>query len=362
MKNEMFRLSTFGLLTLLFTAGCGVEDHTPSQLNASVSRTLEKNWGGKIDLSKEHTIEDKDWADGLKATRSSVKSVKLGAGVIAGLQFGSSLAFNVGPGLEFAQVFERRLLNTVGLLRMKDLNGTEDGRGLFVDPNTVAAHNYIHCTAEKVITQSSNLSPQAHAGVSFMGLTLSTGVEGVLKVEASTDYAMNRGYYETKVDIKLSDIFDFCTAAAMEDIALQHVDRINKTVKMNFKDMGKLEDVAKDVARGKKVNNFLYEGMKFDFEIRKRESNLITYEVHPDTRDADPRLEVSVHYKTTGDFQRIAIESIDQVCVSHCETYRDDDGHKHGLHSYGPRATVDKNSQAIKLLASIFTASALAKD
>ncbi len=341
-----------GLISLLgLNAACG--NVSDSNLNASVNQSIEQKYAPMFDLSRE---QSPNLADNLKATKSTVDSIEIGAKVSAAFKFGTSVIFDIGGGMDFAEVFERKVLHDVVIGREKDSNGDGDGNGVFLDQDTVAGNRYINCRSQKVITDNSKFNANVGGGIAFAGLELSSRVGTGVKMEASTDYTMNRGFYKTKTPVKLARIFELCADIGRSDVALQNINHINEIVKLNFNKGEDLEKLAKQVAEGKKVNNFKFHNMKMDFQIAKRENNRIVFTVIPDTHWADPILEVTVKYHREGD--RAVIEQVAQTCKKDCQNYHDETN-KHGLHSYGEKATKEQSERYIKLIATIFTATAL---
>ncbi|RYZ58842.1 MAG: hypothetical protein EOP07_05805 [Proteobacteria bacterium] len=341
-----------GLISLLgLSTACG--NVTDSNLNASVNQSIEQKYASTFDLSRELSP---NLADNLNATKSSVDSVEIGAKVSAAFKFGTNVIFDIGGGMDFADIFERKVLHEVVVGREKDSNGEGDGRGVFIDQDTVAANRFVNCKTQKVITDNSKFNANVGGGMSFMGLELSSRVGTGVKMEASTDYTMNRGYYKTKTDTKLARIFELCADIAKSDVALQNINHINEVVKLNFNQGEDLENLAKKVAEGKKVNDFKFHNMKYDFQISKREAGKLTFTIFPDTHWADPKIESYVKYHNDG--SRIVIEEVTQECKSNCQNYHDETN-KHGIKSYGDKATKEQSERYIKLISSIFAATAL---
>lgn len=347
---------SIGLVAMLtLNNACGDNADT-SGLDASVSQKIEDKWGDKVDLSKEIELDPLFFADQMTAIKSSLKNLTLGANLSASLQFASTVVFDIGGGMSFTELFNRNMLHQVNVLRMRDVDGKEDGRGLFVDADTVAAHRLIQCSSQKVITQGSEMGPKANVGISFLGLNLSGRVDSGLKMQSSTDYTMKRGYYETKTDVRLNDIFAICDDIAKTDAALMNIDHISKVVKLDFAAESDLEAIAYEVASGKKVRNFKYQNLKFDFQLEHKGSDTVTFEATPEAHFIDPRIEVTVHYTKVGD--RVVIQGVDQACKSNCSSYKDENG-LHGLYGKGEHATTAQVASAIKLMSSIFAATAL---
>lgn len=258
--------------------------------------------------------------------------------------------------MNFTELFNRNMLHQVSILRLRDVDGKEDGRGLFIDADTVAAHRLFQCSSQKVITQGSEMAPKANLGISFLGLNLSGRVESGLKMESSTDYTLKRGYSETKKDIRLNDIFDICADIARNDATLININHISKVVKLNFASESDLEAIAFDVAKGKKVKNFKYQNLKFDYELKKRSADSVTFAAMPHAHFFNPRIDVTVHFTKDGD--RVTIQGVDQKCEDNCKNYQDEDG-SHGLDGSGEHATVAQSEKSIKLMSSIFAATAM---
>lgn len=349
----MIRLTTraIPLVSILgLSSACGSSQD--SKLNASVNENIERKWNSQIDLSKERSPE---LADNLKASKSSIDSVDVGAKLSASLKFGSSVIFDIGGGFEWNDVFERKVLNEVVIGREKDRDGTGDGEGVFINAETVAANRYVNCRSQKVLVDNSNFSLNASGGISFLGLGLNTHAGTSRKLSSSTDYTMDRGYYKTKENVSLARIFELCSDIARSDVALQNINRINEVVQMNFNAGEDLEKLAREVAQGKKVNNFKFHNIKYDFKIIRREQGKIIFEIYPDTHYADPRLEATVSYHQNGN--RTVVDRVEQRCVKDCQNYHDAES-KHGLKSFGEHATKGQSEKYIKLISTIFTATA----
>lgn len=341
-------LSLVGILSL--TSACGASQN--SSLDASVNQNIEQKWSSQIDLSKEL---NPDLADNLKASKSSLDSIEVGAKLSASFKFGQSVIFDVGGGMEWSDVFERKVLHEVVVGREKDRDGSGDGQGVFIDAQTVAANRYINCRSQKVLTDNSSFGGNASGGISFMGLELGARAGAGQKISASTDYTMNRGFYKTKQNTPLARIFELCGDIAKSDVALQNIDHINEVVRLNFNAGEDLEKLAREVANGKKVNNFKFHNIKYDFKIIRRENGRMTFEIFPDTHHADPKLEAVVSYHQ--DQNRTIVDKVEQRCVSNCQNYHDAES-KHGLKSHGDRATKAQSEKYIKLISTIFTATA----
>ncbi len=347
-RNVSCAFTILGIFAL--AQGCGSSQD--SGLNASVNQSIEQKWSSQIDLSRELSPE---LADNLKASKSSLDTIEVGAKLNASFKFGQTVIFDIGGGMEWNDVFERKVLHEVVIGREKDRDGTGDGQGVFVDANTVAANRYISCKSQKVLTDSSNFGGNASGGISFMGLELGTRAGAGQKLSASTDYTMNRGFYKTKQNTSLARVFELCGDIAKSDVALQNINHINEVVRLNFNSGENLERLAKDVAAGKKVNNFQFHNLKYDFKIIRRENGKITFEIFPDTHYADPKLEATVSYHN--DQTRIVVDNVEQRCVSNCQNYHDAES-KHGLKSYGEHATKAQSEKYIKMISTIFTATA----
>lgn len=344
------RVSSSLLALLLFDNACGTG--ASSNLNASVNQSIEQKWSSQIDLSKEQSPQ---LADNLNATKSTVNFVEIGSKVGASFKFGSSVIFDVGASMEFADLFERKVFHEVVIGRAKDVDGNGDGNGVFLDQDTVAGDRYVHCKSQKVITDASNYGGTVSGGISFLGLDLSTRVGSGVKMASATDYTMNRGFYRTKGPIKLARIFELCSDIAKSDVALQNINHINEIAKLNFNAGENLEELARKVAAGEKVNDFQFHNMKMDFQIDKRQQDKIIFRVHPDTHWSDPVLSVEVNYKKEG--ERTVFQGIKQTCLSDCQNYHDSE-RSHGLKRYGEDLTKEQAEKYIRLIAMIFTAEA----
>lgn len=348
-----FKPCAFTLISLLgLSTACGVTTQD-SGLDSSVNESIEQKWNSQIDLSRE---QSPDLAGNLKATKSSVDSVEVGAKLSASFKFGTSVIFDVGGGMEWGEVFERKVFHEVVVGREKDRDGSGDGQGVFVDANTVAANRYINCKSQKVLTDNSNFGVNASGGISFMGLELGARAGTSTKMASSTDYTMDRGFYKTKANTPLSRIFELCGDIAKSDVALQNINHINEVIKLNFNAGEDLEKLAREVAKGKKVNNFKFHNIKYDFKILRKEQDKITFEIFPDTHYADPKLESVVFYHH--DQNRIVVDRVEQKCVSNCQNYHDAEK-KHGLKGHGEHATKAQSEKYIKLISTIFAATAL---
>ncbi|MBC7658804.1 MAG: hypothetical protein H7249_03765 [Chitinophagaceae bacterium] len=343
-------VSLLGLSTACKTAGT-------SKLDASVSQSIEEKWSYSVDLTKEiFFVFDAGIGDSLKATKTKVDTVEVGAKVNPVLSIGGVTLLRLGPTIEIKNLYERKLLNEIQLVREKDVAGTGDGQGLFVDANTVAADRLVNCKAQKVITEGASYAKTQGGAINFVGLGLSLNKETNIKMSASTDYVMSRGFYRLKTNMAVNDLLQLCSDIARSDVALQNLDTINETIALNFDNEARLMGLADDVARGKKVNNFQFHNIKYDYRIRARESGKIFFEVFPDTKYADPKLDIEVDYSAYGNVPQI--DNIIQKCVSNCQNYKDDSG-KHGLHGYGEKATVAQSQQYLNMISAIFAARAL---
>ncbi|MBC7658805.1 MAG: hypothetical protein H7249_03770 [Chitinophagaceae bacterium] len=347
------KLLFIGLLgTSSLLASCGTSSN--SEVQSSVFQSIEDKWSGAFDLSREITLPH--MADNLTATKSRVDTMSIGSKVNAEFSFTDYVTFTVGGGMEFGELFERKVLTEAVIGRVKDERGTQSGDGVFQDAVTVNPGVILNCKAQKVISESSNMGVNANAGISFIGMGISANASTGQKLAASTDYVMNRGYYTTKTSVKLSQIFELCQDIGKSDIALQNVDHINDVIQLNFSGANNLEKLAKDVAAGKKVNNFQYKHIKYDFQRKTKDNNQVVFTIYPDTGYADPKLESTVKYQMDG--QRAVIEDVSQKCVSNCQNYIDQNG-KHGLHSYGDKATKAEAESSIKVISTIFAAAVL---
>lgn len=347
--RHLLATSLVGIIGL--NASCGSQNN--SRLNASVNQSIEQKWSNQFDLSRELSPR---LADNLTATKSTLDSVKIGANVGVSFQFGTTAVFDIDAKMKYDDVFQRQILHEVVVGREKDADGTGDGQGVFIDADTVAANRFVRCKSQKVISDSNKFKTNAGGGISFLGLELGTRIGTGQKLASSTDYTMKRGFYKTKQNTKLAQIFELCGDIAKSDVALQNINHINEVVKLNFNAGENLEDLAKKVARGEKVNNFQFHNMKMDFEILRRGANSITYKVHPDTYWADPVIEAEVKYQKEG--SRIVVQDVTETCKSDCQNYHDSEK-KHGLKPQGEDLTREQAEQYIKLISTIFTAVAL---
>ncbi len=332
-------------------ASCGTNQN--SGLSSSVNQTIEKKWSSQVDLSKEQSPA---LADNLKATKSSLDNSQIGAKVGASFKFGSNVIFDIGANMSFEEVFQRQILNEVTIGRAKDVDGSGDGNGVFVDKDTVAAHRYISCKSEKVISENSSYGAGVSGGINFLGLGMQTNASTGRKLASSTDYTMDRGFYYTKTNMPLAQVFELCGDIAKSDVALQNIDHINDIVNLNFDQGANLEDIARKIANGKKVNNFQFHNMKLDMQIKERKSDSIVFTVIPDTYWSDPIILAEVKYSKVGD--RIAVQSVIQTCTKDCQNYHDS-AKNHGLKPQPSSLTKDQAEKYIKLLATIFTATAV---
>lgn len=289
-------------------------------------------------------------------TKSSLDFVEIGSKVGASFKFGTTAVFDISAGMKYDDIFQRQILHEVIVGRERDADGSGDGNGVFIDKDTVAANRFVRCKSQKVISDSNSFTGNAGGGISFLGLELGTRIGTGRKLASSTDYTMERGFYKTKQNTPLARIFELCGDIAKSDVALQNINHINEVVKLNFNAGENLEDLAKKVARGEKVNNFQFHNMKMDFEILRRGNESITYKVHPDTHWADPVLEVEVKYKKEG--QRVVVQDVIETCKADCQNYHDSE-RKHGLKRYGEDLTRAQAEKYIKLVGTIFTAVAL---
>ncbi len=320
---------------------------------ASSGEYIENVSLAQIDISRELSPE---LTDNLTASQSSLDFAEIGSNVGASFKFGSTAVFDIGAGMKFDDVFQRNILHEIVVGRAKDVNGTGDTNGVFVDKDTVAANRFIKCKSQKVISDSNSFGASASAGISFLGLELGTRVGTGRKLTSSTDYTMNRGFYKTNVPVALNSIFELCRKLAKSDIALQNIKHISEVIKLNFSDEEGLEEVAKKVARGEKVNNFRFHNMQMDFQILKRGPDSITYTVYPDTHFADPRLEIEVKYQMEN--ARAVIAEVIQMCKDDCQNYHDSQA-GHGLKSLGETLSKDQAEKYLKLIATVFTAVAM---
>lgn len=348
-KPLKYAISLVALLGL--NVSCGTSAN--SNLNASVNQTIEQKYSSKIDLSRE---QSPTLADNLNASRSRLDSTDIGSKINPSLKIGGYTIFSFGPQMEFKEVFERKVLTEVVIGRAKDTNGEGDGEGVFIDQNTVAAKRFINCKSQKVISDASSKLTTSSSGPSFLGLSLKKDKNTGKYVTASTDYTMSRGFYQLKENTSIENLLELCADIAKSDEGLKNLESINEVIQMNFDKEEELLKISDQIAEGKKVNNFLYGNQKFDFKIRARENGKIFFEVFPDTHWADPKLDIEVRYSMNG--SRAQINEVIQTCKSNCQNYHDETN-KHGIKSYGEKATKDLSEKQLKLLSTLFAARAL---